>query len=92
MVHATDNEIRNRLLANDSSALVLIWESDSSDLLGYLVGILCSQHEVEDALRDVFVPDGAECGDKSDNTHAPTASAFRDLIFPNGGLLVLTNL
>ncbi len=33
----------------------MIWNQYSSDLLGYLVSILCSRHDAEDALQDVFV-------------------------------------
>lgn len=50
-----DNEIKARLAANDLSALDMIWDQYAADLLGYLAGILCSRHEAEDALQDVFV-------------------------------------
>ena len=50
-----DREILERLAANDPSALEMIWNLYSSDLLGYLVSILCSRHEAEDTLQDVFV-------------------------------------
>jgi RNA polymerase sigma-70 factor, ECF subfamily len=50
-----DSEIKARLLANDLSALDMIWEHYGSDLFGYLAGILCSRHEAEDALQDVFI-------------------------------------
>ena len=50
-----DNEIRARLAADDSSALDMIWTHYASNLLGYLVSILCSRHDAEDALQEVFV-------------------------------------
>lgn len=50
-----DNEIRARLAVDDSSALDMIWNSYASDLLGYLVGMLCSRHDAEDALQEVFI-------------------------------------
>lgn len=50
-----DSEIQSRLAADDSSVLEIIWTVYSSDLLGYLVGLLCSRQEAEDTLQDVFV-------------------------------------
>jgi RNA polymerase sigma-70 factor (ECF subfamily) len=50
-----DSEIRARLAAHDASALEMIWHAYSSDLLAYLIGFLCSRHEAEDTLQDVFV-------------------------------------
>ncbi len=50
-----DNEIRARLTANDLSALDMIWDHYATDLLGYLVSILCSRQDAEDTLQDVFV-------------------------------------
>jgi RNA polymerase sigma-70 factor (ECF subfamily) len=50
-----DNDIRARILANDPSALELIWTEYSSDLLGYLVALHGSRHDAEDTLQDVFV-------------------------------------
>lgn len=44
-----DNEIRARLAADDSSALDMIWDQYASDLLGYLVSLLGSRHNAEDA-------------------------------------------
>jgi RNA polymerase sigma-70 factor (ECF subfamily) len=52
---AADSEIKARLLANDFSALDMIWDQYAADLLGYLTGILCSRHEAEDALQEVFI-------------------------------------
>ena len=51
----TDNEIRARLVADDSAALDMIWTLYASNLLGYIVSILCSRHDAEDALQEVFV-------------------------------------
>ena len=51
----TDNEIIRRLQEDDSSALALIWDAYAADLLGYLNGVLCSRHEAEDVLQDMFV-------------------------------------
>ena len=51
----TENEIRARLAQNDPFALDLIWTTYASDLLVYLVSILCSRHDAEDALQQVFV-------------------------------------
>jgi len=51
----TDNEIRARLAADDATALDMIWTAYASDMLGYLVGMLCSRHDAEDALQEVFV-------------------------------------
>lgn len=50
-----DNEIRSLLAVNNPEALDMIWKTYASDLLGYLVSILCSRHDAEDALQDVFV-------------------------------------
>ena len=50
-----EREILKRLAANDSLALEMMWNLYSSDLLGYLTSILCSRHEAEDTLQDVFV-------------------------------------
>ena len=50
-----EQEILDRLAANDSTALEMIWNAYSSDLLGYLVGFFCSRDEAEDTLQDVFV-------------------------------------
>ena len=33
----------------------MIWTAYASDMLGYLVGMLCSRHDAEDALQEVFV-------------------------------------
>ena len=49
-----DGEIRERLAADDASALGMIWDLYSSDLLGYLVSILCSRHDAEDVLQELF--------------------------------------
>jgi RNA polymerase sigma-70 factor (ECF subfamily) len=51
---AVENEVKARLAAHDISALEMIWEHYANDLLGYLAGILCSRHDAEDALQDVF--------------------------------------
>jgi RNA polymerase sigma-70 factor (ECF subfamily) len=50
-----DRDILARLAANDPSVLEMIWDRHASDLLGYLTSLLCSRHEAEDALQDVFV-------------------------------------
>ena len=50
-----DRDILARLAANDPSALEMIWDRHASDLLGYLMSLLRSRHEAEDALQDVFV-------------------------------------
>ncbi len=50
-----DTEIRARLADDDSSALDMIWTAYASNLLGYLVSMLCSRHDAEDALQEVFV-------------------------------------
>ena len=52
---SADGEIRTRLAAGDSSALEMIWTHYASDLFGYLVSLLCSRHDAEDTLQDVFV-------------------------------------
>ena len=51
----SEREILKRLAANDPLALEMMWNLYSSDLLGYLTSILCSRHEAEDTLQDVFV-------------------------------------
>jgi len=51
----SDEDIRLRLSTDDPSALDMIWNAYASDLLGYLVSILCSRHDAEDALQEVFV-------------------------------------
>jgi len=50
-----DKQICARLEANDSSALEMIWNQYSTDLLAYLIGIMCSRFDAEDALQEVFV-------------------------------------
>ena len=50
-----DNQIRACLASDDSSALEMIWNLYSTDLLGYLISILCSRFDAEDALQEVFV-------------------------------------
>jgi RNA polymerase sigma-70 factor (ECF subfamily) len=42
-------------MANDPSALEMIWSEYSSDLLGYLAGLHCSRVDAEDTLQEVFV-------------------------------------
>lgn len=49
-----NHEIRARLAANDPSALDMIWNHYVTDLLGYLVSLMCSRHDAEDVLQDVF--------------------------------------
>jgi RNA polymerase sigma-70 factor (ECF subfamily) len=50
-----DQAIRTLLTANEPSALEMIWNRYASDLLGYLTSMLCSRHDAEDALQDVFL-------------------------------------
>ena len=50
-----EREIGVRLAGDDPSALDLIWDAYASDLLGYLVSILRSRHDAEDALQEVFL-------------------------------------
>jgi RNA polymerase sigma-70 factor (ECF subfamily) len=52
---ASDSEIQTRLAANDPIALEMVWNLYSSDLLGYLVGMLCSLPDAEDVLQEVLV-------------------------------------
>ena len=52
---AIDDEIRARLEANDSGALEMIWNLYSADLLGYLAAMLCSRHDAEDVLQELFL-------------------------------------
>ncbi len=52
---SADGEIRTCLAAGDPSALDMIWAHYGSDLFGYLVSVLCSRHDAEDTLQDVFV-------------------------------------
>lgn len=52
---SADDEIRARLVADDLSALDMIWTHYASDLLGYLVSLLRSRPDAEDALQEVFV-------------------------------------
>ena len=51
----TQKQIRDRLSADDPSALAMIWDWHAEELLGYLVSIFCCQKEGEDALQDLFV-------------------------------------
>ena len=53
--NTTEREILDRLAANDPSALEMIWNLYSHDLLGYLMGIFCFRPEAEDTLQDVFI-------------------------------------
>ncbi|MEK9984275.1 MAG: hypothetical protein VXB01_14950 [Opitutae bacterium] len=53
--NTTEREILDRLAANDPSALEMIWNLYSHDLLGYLMGIFCSRPEAEVTLQDVFI-------------------------------------
>lgn len=50
-----ESDILGRLAVDDLSALGMIWTLYASDLLGYLVSMLCSRHDAEDALQEVFV-------------------------------------
>lgn len=50
-----DNLIRARLAADDPAALELMWGCYSGCLLGYLISILCSRQDAEDALQMVFI-------------------------------------
>ena len=50
-----EQQIKERLLADDPSALALIWDHHADELLAYLVSILCCQKEAEDTLQDLFV-------------------------------------
>ena len=52
---SADGDICARLAMDDPSALETIWDCYAADLLGYLTALLCSRHEAEDALQDVFV-------------------------------------
>jgi len=52
---SADNDIQKLLDEDDSSALDMIWNHYASDLLGYLVNLLCSRHDAEDALQETFV-------------------------------------
>ncbi len=51
----SDDEIQTRLASNDSSALELIWNLYSSDLLGYLMSMLRSRQDAEDVLQELFM-------------------------------------
>jgi len=50
-----ESQIRARLASDDSSALEMIWDQYSTDLLAYLIGIMCSRFDAEDALQEVFI-------------------------------------
>lgn len=50
-----DDRIRDLLASDDPAALDMIWTTYASSLLGYLISILCSRHDAEDVLQDVFV-------------------------------------
>jgi RNA polymerase sigma-70 factor (ECF subfamily) len=50
-----ETRIKALLVANDPSALEMIWIDYASDLLGYLVTLHGSRHESEDTLQEVFV-------------------------------------
>ena len=52
---AADSEIQTRLAADDPLVVETIWDLYAADLLGYLVGILRSQPDAEDALQEVFL-------------------------------------
>lgn len=54
-INTIEKQIQDLLSANDSSALEMIWNQYSNDLLAYLIGILCSRHDAEDALQELFV-------------------------------------
>jgi RNA polymerase sigma-70 factor, ECF subfamily len=50
-----DNKIRQLLKVGDDTALEVIWDTYANDLLGVLIGLLCSRQEAEDALQELFV-------------------------------------
>lgn len=54
-INTIEKQILDLLAANDSSALEMIWNQYSNDLLAYLIGIMCSRFDAEDALQEVFV-------------------------------------
>lgn len=47
--------LRAALERNDPGAVELIWDRYASDLLAYLLAVLCSRHDAEDVLQTVFV-------------------------------------
>ena len=50
-----DKQIRAAIKAEDPVALELIWEHYTPDLSAFLLGMLCSCHDAEDVLQQVFV-------------------------------------
>lgn len=51
----TDRAIRDAMLEDTAHALEMLWESYSGRLHGYLVSLLCSHHDAEEVLQEVFV-------------------------------------
>ena len=50
-----DTQIKDLLRRGDPTALELIWDRYSEDLLAFTVSMLCSRHDGEDALQETFV-------------------------------------
>lgn len=50
-----ESEIRSTLLDDDLSGIDLIWSHYGNELYAYLCGLLCSRHEAEDVLQEVFI-------------------------------------
>ena len=52
---SADQQIKEMLADNDPRALDLIWETYALELRAYLISIVCSVHDAEDVLQDVFI-------------------------------------
>jgi len=51
----SENMLRAALAQNDPAAVELMWNRYANDLFAYLLVVLCSRHDAEDALQMVFV-------------------------------------
>jgi RNA polymerase sigma-70 factor (ECF subfamily) len=50
-----DGKIKAMLADSNPQALDLLWEQYAQELRAYLISVLCSVHDAEDTLQDVFV-------------------------------------
>jgi len=50
-----EKELKKLLVADDPLALDLIYENLANDLYNYLAGIMCSVHDAEEILQELFI-------------------------------------
>lgn len=50
-----ENKIKELAGEDNPAALEMIWNNYSSNIYGYLVTILCSRHDADDVMQDLFI-------------------------------------